>query len=316
MAARRYAKVVGLGFACVDHLMRWESLDRPVQGNRIVQYDMQGGGMTGTALVAASRLGAKAEFWGAVGCDTMGDLVLAELAKEGVETSRVVRVKSGQGPVVLVCVDSATGERHFYWSNGKSCPEPARPIGAATWLAGAGCLLVDGTHLRSAVRMAAAARRKRIPVVVDFGWVSDPMKELLAHVDYAVAAEHVAKGLDAGDDFALACRRLRKLGPAVAVITRGPRGVVALDGERWIERPAYEVQAVDTTGAGDTFHGAFAFGLVRGLPLEANLAFASATSALKCLRLGGRAGIPNLGEVLRFLKQREPGLWPQLRGLR
>jgi sulfofructose kinase len=91
------------------------------------------------------------------------------------------------------------------------------------------------------------------------------------------------------------------------VITLGEKGLVCLDGPRWIEMPAFAVEVVDTTGAGDTFHGAFCLGLVRGFSLEKNLAFASAAAALKCRALGGRAGIPRRREVVRFLKERGVG---------
>jgi len=88
------------------------------------------------------------------------------------------------------------------------------------------------------------------------------------------------------------------------VITLGSRGLVGLSDDRFIQMDAFPVEVVDTCGAGDTFHGAYCYGLVRGFSFEQNLAFSSAAAALKCRRMGGRAGIPNEAEVTAFLKSR------------
>ena len=91
-------KVIGLGFACLDHVLRFEDCEKPVVGNRVLGYEIQGGGLTGTALVAAARLGARAEFWGVVGRDATADMVLNGLVQEGVDVSHVQRA-DGDGPV-------------------------------------------------------------------------------------------------------------------------------------------------------------------------------------------------------------------------
>ena len=106
------------------------------------------------------------------------------------------------------------------------------------------------------------------------------------------------------DELREACRAIREMGAKCVVVTLGERGLVYFDGETFGELPAFEVEVVDTTGAGDVFHGAFCYGLAQGFPLQENLRFAAAAAALKCRRIGGRAGIPRRAEVDAFLRER------------
>jgi sugar/nucleoside kinase (ribokinase family) len=350
---RHRKKVIAIGMACLDQLMVWEDVTAPIQRNRLVGYDLQGGGMAATALVAVARLGGRAEIWAAVGDDWAGDLILRDLAAEGVDTRCVRRVPGRRGPLMIVCVDQRSGERCFFHTTGYC--RAGRPVGNLKRLASAGCLLVDNTRPESEVRAAREARRLGVPVVGDFGWMDENVPNIMKYVDYAILSENGARGLPnpslvrpseadprlagpsggrpAGGggpgrvapqrgptasgsgagrpragrkaaplDLGQACRTVRAMGPRCAVITLGGRGLVFLDGDRFGCMGAFSVKVADTTGAGDVFHGAFCQGLVDGLPLEQNLRFASAAAAMKCRRLGGRAGIPTRSEVLRFLK--------------
>jgi len=286
----------------MDQLLLWQDASKPVAENRIVQHDTQGGGMVATGLVAVARLGGRPEFWGAAGGDWMGDWIVSGLAREGVDVSQVRRIPDHRGPMVVVCVDKPTGQRHFLFFHG--IPPCGEPIGSLDRLAGAGCLLVDHTRPESELRAAQEARRLGVPVVGDVGAVNDANRPTLAVMDYAIASEMCARSLGAEPDSPEACRRLLALGPRCAVVTLGDRGLVWMEGDRFGRLDAFRVDVVDTTGAGDTFHGAFCFGLACGLNLEKNLLFASATASMKCRRLGGRAGIPTLSEVLAFLAER------------
>ena len=299
-------KVVGVGIAVLDQLLLWRSTAEPVAGNRIVQVDMQGGGMIGTGLVAVTRLGVRTEFWGAVGSDWSAEMILDGLAAENVDTSQVRRMEGRTGPTVVVCVDQPTGERHFLYFTGELVWPGA--IGSPERLADAGCLLVDHTQTTAELHAARDARRLGVPVVGDLEHIDDGTRGLLECMDYAIVSESCARSFGTGDDFREACRRIRSMGPGCVVVTLGERGLAYLDGEEFGERPAFAVDVVDTTGAGDTFHGAFCAGLVEGFPFEKNLRFASAAAAMKCTRLGGRAGIPSRAEVLRFLEERDGDL--------
>ena len=290
-------KVVGLGLAVVDYLLLWQDASRPVAGNRITAFELQGGGMVGTALTTVARLGVAAEFWGAVGADWMGDRVVADLVAEGIDTSQVRRVEGAVGPLVVVCVDQPTGERHFLHFTGRLRPDG--PLGDLSRLHDAGCLLIDATQPDSQLRAAAEAQRLGVPVVGDFGRAQGDVVKLLGHTDYAILS--AACLADADGDPQRACRQIRELGPRCVVITLGDRGAVWQDGDDQGQTPAFAVDVVDTTGCGDVFHGAFCVGLVEGRTLADNLRFASAVAALKATRLGGRAGIPSRSQAADFL---------------
>jgi sugar/nucleoside kinase (ribokinase family) len=303
MSGDAQKKVVGVGLACLDQLILWKDTAAPVRDNRVLDYSTQGGGMVGTALTAVARLGGRAEWWGAVGSDWMGRMVLDGLAQEGVDTGQAVTLEGERGPMVLVCVDGVTGERHFVYSVGHLGPKVQ--VGSSEGLRDAGCVLLDGTIHESAVRAAQEARRLGVPVVADCQWgTGESTRALLAHVDHAILGEGRTLRQEVGDDYRRACQLVRDMGPSHVVITLGARGLVSLDGDCFRQMPAFPVDVVDTTGAGDVFHGAFCRGLVLGYGTEENLAFASATAALKCRRLGGRAGIPTFAQVTAFLKER------------
>jgi len=292
--------VIGVGLACLDQVILWDDAAQPVHAGRIRDFDVQGGGMTATAMVAAARLGARAEFWGAVGDDWAGGMIVDGLAAEGVDVSQVVRVAGAQGPIVVVCVDGATGERRFPFI--QRIVDPEGPVGDLERLTDAGAVLVDGSRYASALRAADRARRFGVPVVGDIEGINDRTRALMEHMDYAILSAEAARRL--GADLRAACEKVLAMGPACAIVTLGPDGVVCLSDGRFIAADAFTVDVVDTTGAGDTFHGAFCCGLVRGLDLQTNLAFSSAAAAMKCRRIGGRAGIPDYQQVARFLAER------------
>ena len=293
-------RVIGIGVACLDQLILWEDMAAPVREAKIIACDMQGGGMAATAMVTVARLGGEAEFWGAVGDDWVADRILKGLEDERVDTSHVRRIDGKTGPFMVVCIDRRTARRHFFHWTGLC--DAGSPLGSLERLQDAGCLLTDLTRPETDLAAAREARRLGVPVVADVEGMSERARPVLAHTDYAIADEGCLRNLNAGADPRKACEAIRAMGPAQVVITLGEGGLVFLDGERFGRMNAFDVEAVDTTGAGDVFHGAFCYGLTQGFAMDENLAFASAAAALKCCRLGGRAGIPGCEDVIRFLK--------------
>lgn len=165
------------------------------------------------------------------------------------------------------------------------------------------CLLVDSHHVAAATAAAVAARELGIPVVLDMERPQPGNADLLGACDYPILPEVYAKvhsGL--GDPIEAGWALHRSLGRLV-IITMGTRGAMAfVDGETY-HQPAFEVEpVVDTTGAGDVYHGAFAYGLSQGWGVEDNMRLAAAVAALKCTALGGRTGIPSLDEARRLMQ--------------
>lgn len=297
------AELVGLGFATLDHLMVVESFDAPVGQMKVKAFDVQGGGMTATALVTASRLGVTTELWSTVGGGPLGDWIVAGLEEEGVGLECLRRRDDADGPLILVFVDERTGERRFQMGRLFKTEGPY-PLELQR-LDGAACLLVDGIWSQAALEAARYAKEHGVPVVADFGGVEGKHRDLLPYVDYLVANEACAERVARGDDPERACRLMREMGPSVVVVTLGDRGCTYADDAGVRRLPAFTVDVADTTGAGDCFHGAFCVGVLRGWDLDRTVEFASAVAAIKCRKLGGRAGLPGMAEVETFLKERK-----------
>jgi ribokinase len=146
------------------------------------------------------------------------------------------------------------------------------------------------------------AREMDIPVLLDAGSARPGMSELARRCDYVVASEVFAEGLGWELTPQALLKESESLGVRALTITRGEDGSITVAGGQIIRMPAFKIEAVDTTGAGDVFHGGYIFGLLHGWDLERVVRFASAVAAIKCRRIGGRAGIPRLDEVMQFLQ--------------
>lgn len=290
--------VAGLGMVTVDHLYRVPALPSFGAPRRASGHSRACGGPVPNALACLSRLGASTRFVGRVGDDEEGAFARSELSRHGVDISRL-RVARGRSRLVLVLVEEAGGERAFV-SRPESFPPLAGDDLEPEDVAGARVLHLDDAD-DAAIRAARWARASGATVVLDGTWQSERLEELLPLVDYAVVSEFFARRWLPGAGRWEVLRQLRALGAGVAVLTRGEGGAAAEDGAGRVECPAPSVEVVDTTGAGDAFHGGFIFGLLQGWPLEETLRFACASGALNCRALGGQAGLPRREEVEELL---------------
>lgn len=297
------SEIVGIGVTCIDHVSvvtrtadGWERCGPPL---------VQGGGLTATAAAAAARLGASVELWAVVGDDYHGQMIRRELAAQGVNVDRVRLVAGGRTPSSFVEVDAETGERTIYYSPGRGLPAPEGDLGFdVDAVADARALLVDGLYLQTDVAAARAAREAQAVVVADLARFDGPVAELVGLVDALIVPEEAGLRVAGGEDFPLALARLAELGPRTPVVTVGARGCWYLADGRAYHCPAFPVRVVDTTGCGDSFHGAFAFAATRGWDVHESVRFSSAVAALKATKLGGRTGLPTLEEVTAFLAER------------
>ncbi len=298
-------QVVGLGLATIDILMRLEEMPRWEQFNYLEDLKFEGGGPAGTALVAAARLGVKAGFIGTAGNDPAGALKVETFTREGVDVSRMVRRPFPEDQVALVFVHARSGERTFAAPR-QFGRQPLRPEELdRAYLTSAEILHLDGFHFEAAVQAARWMREAGKRVVLDAGKTTgalDPrLPELVRLSDAVICAAGVVEYLTGTADLAAGARQVLDMGPQVVVETRGEAGCHTFTRTEAFHTPAFNVNVVDTTGAGDVFHGAYAVGLLQGWDLRRAALFASAVAALKCARLGGRSGIPSMQEVERFL---------------
>ncbi len=287
--------VVGVGLATVDLICVAPRLDdRRIE---LSVFSMQGGGSTGTAVATLALLGANTRYFGRVGDDHFGRFILSGLSDSGVNTS-LVQIEPGKlSPVSIVEVDEFTRKQRVLQTRGSTTPLEPRDL-PKRLLLGSGLLVLDGHQPAVQAQIAEKARSKKIPVLLNAGYLSGGMGELLSLADVVIGSERFASEFAPSDHVERSLREITRLGPRVAVITLGAEGAMALEGDKLVQQDPLDVFVADTTGAGDVFCGAFAYATAAAWPLEEALPFANAAAGLSCRSLGARAGLPSLVEVL------------------
>ena len=302
-------RIVGVGVACLDYLF---VAPRAAAGGYapLAAHLIQGGGLVGTALVAAARLGAATEIWGWVGDDAEGQEVLRGLRAEGVGVSRAEVVPGARTPVSFIHVDAQSGERTIYHGRRLGVPgDAARRVGERPL--SCDVLLVDAIWPEASRAAAARAQREGIPVVGDF-CPNPELADLTRMVSALIVPRGCAESLAPGASREEQLRALASMGPQLVAITTGEEGCCYLTGGEVGHRPAFSVPVVDTTGAGDVFHGAFAYALARRWAAPRAVEFAAAAAALSCRALGGRTAAPNREEVGALLRAQGSHGWQEL----
>lgn len=289
--------VCALGGVCWDFVGIvdcYPELDEKTVMSEVVQM---GGGLSGTAMAAVAALGGKACIFGRIGDDDFGQKILDGFHQERVDTSGL-QVLAGITSQFAFCVaHRETGRRSIFWKPGTYERMGPGDVDLEA-LTDCQCLLVDHHHLAAATEAARYARARGIPVVADVERVQPGAVELIAAVDVPILPRGFVRALAGEDDLDRAARHILSLGPKTVVVTCGDEGVLAYtEGERLHQPACCVAPVVDTTGAGDVFHGAFAYGLALGYDLPQNLRFAGAAASLSCRGLGGRGALATMGQV-------------------
>ena len=295
------ADVVGVGINATDTIVRlpyFPALDSKVE---LLSADVRPGGQVASAIVACRRWGLAARYVGKIGDDAAGQLQIDEMEREGVEAHWIVaRDSMSQSSYILV--DEQSGERTVLWKRDSSIalrPEDLR----REWLAGTAALLIDGHDTDAAAQAARWAREERIPVVGDFDNKYPGVEVLLEFVDIPITSRDFPERLTGETDLLKSLPAIfRRFKCRLTAATLGRLGVVAWDGKKFLQVPGFRVSAVDTTGAGDIFHGAFLCGLIKNWPLKEVLEFSCAAAALNCTAPGARGHIATLDEIAAFRK--------------
>jgi sulfofructose kinase len=297
-------QVIGLGQACVDYLGTLNAFPHEDEKAEITDLHIQCGGPASTALVTLSRLGVSTAFLGSISDDPFGVKILNNLKNEKIVVSSLKITSGYTSQFAFIAITKETGKRTIFWHRGTVPPLLKRDVDIRQFPK-ARILHTDGLMVEASIEAARQAQSLGMTVVMDAGTMRDGSKELSKFVNILIASETFASplvGQDATHDIAL--HALRELGPDQVVITLGASGSIGLDSQGVIVRQkAFPVSAVDTTGAGDVYHGGYLFGLLQGLDMCECMRFASATAALKCTRVGAQNGIPNLKNINRLLKR-------------
>jgi len=290
--------VLGVGANSVDYVYRLPAYPEPDGPNakmRISSHSLSCGGQVATALCTCASMGLRAKYIGATGTDDNGRRLREELMRRGIDMNdAVIRDVTNQFAVIMV--DEHAGERIVLWDRHEGLTLRPREL-PTELLTAARVLHVDDVDQEAAIRAASIAREAGVTVTSDIDRVTPLTEELVSTVTMPIFAEHVPRALTGESDFERALRKLRRLNDGMMCITLGPRGAMLLDGDRLHQAPAFQVDAVDTTGAGDVWRGALIVALLRGDSPDDMLRFANAAAGVSCTRLGAINGVPTLEET-------------------
>lgn len=292
-------RVACIGMSALDHVWQVDELPDMAGKSRANGFASTGGGMAATAAVAVARLGGHALFLGRVGADEAGHMMRRELFAENVDVSQMKLAKGGQSPISGVIVDDS-GERMIVNFRGADLPDDPAWM-PSDLITEQNAVLADPRWPAGTEHAFRIAREAGVPTVLD-AEISDPevFDRLLPLTDHAIFSEPALVRY-AGREQAL--ERIAAYGCRVAAVTRGGKGVDWLEFGRAGHHPAVPVEVRDTNGAGDVFHGAYAFALGAGMATGRAMSFAATAAALKCTKPGGREGIPGLEETLTLWRE-------------
>lgn len=299
--------VLGLGVLAVDDLLYVERFPPPDTKTPVLHRERQAGGLTGTALVAAARLGARCAYAGMLGHDELSQFVAEVFRREGIDLAHAVWQEHAKPVHSVIIVDLTTHTRNIFFHLGaRTGAAPDAP--SEEVIRSSRVLFADHHGLPGMVRAARIAHEAGIPVVADFERIGGGgFEELLQLTDHLIVSREFAEGFARDVPVGEALRQIRRFAQQTVVVTCGAEGCWYL-GEEVVEpmhHPAFKVKVVDTTGCGDVFHGAYAAALAKGLSLTERIRIASATAALKATHHGGQKGIPDWNTVCTFLNQQE-----------
>jgi sulfofructose kinase len=281
--------VVGVGLNATDTFI--PVAHYPERGSKVEFRSAQvlPGGQVATAMIACQQWGLRTRYVGKVGDDNAASLHRAEFARAGVE-AHLFTAPGCPSQQAFILVDDS-GERTVLWKRDDRLtlrPEELQQ----DWIVNARALHVDGHDTAAAATAAGWARAAKIPIIADVDELYPGVETLLKTVDYLITSRDIPGRLMQEPDLKKSLPALlKRFSSRLTAATLGEEGVLAWDGSQFHYAPAFRIQPVDTTGAGDIFHAAFIYALLQGWPLPRQLDFACAAAALNCTALGARAGI-------------------------
>lgn len=296
--------IVGIGACVMDTLINLPTYPREDTKMRAVASKAAGGGPAATGIVAAAKLGAEASFIGVLSDDGGGKFLLEDFARFGVGTEHITVESGYRSFTSVIWLAADTTSRTCVFDKGDLPPLKLNEAQAEA-VREAEILMIDGNEMDGAEEAAKIARESGTRVLYDCGGLYEGVERLLRLTDIMIPSEEFALAHTGTTDVREAARVLMDTyHPEVVVITRGKLGGLYFDGNEFWDYPAFPVKAVDSNGAGDVFHGAFAAAVVRGFSLRDCCVFASATSAIKCTGVGARASVPDFDTVMKLVKEK------------
>ncbi len=294
--------ILCVGHAAYDVVLSLPHFPQEDQKYVLEQKTECGGGPAANAAYLLAKWGVSTGFMGQVGQDVYGRHIILELKEIGVDLQLLQVNDNNPTPYSTILVNNKNGSRTIL--NVRKPPMPLKNLDELSSKLNPKVLLMDGHELGASLK--ALEMYPKAQSILDAGSVKPATLELASKVDYLITSKYFAlnfcqtKSLHNDNDAASCLQKLQQLGQAQVVVTLGQHGLLYLEKGKMLRLPARPVVPVDTTGAGDVFHGAFAFGLLKGFRLTKNLTFSSAASALSVQQPGARTSIPKLEQVQLF----------------
>ncbi len=297
--------VVGVGLNATDTLLVVPKFPAYAGKVPFEEEILSPGGQVASAMATCARLGLRVKYIGTVGDDERGRIQMASLRETGINLDHV-QVRSGcANQSAYIVIDRSTGERTVLWRRPESLrlsPEEITP----EQITCARLLHIDGHDTPAVARAAEIARRASIPVTVDVDTLYHGFERVLPNVDYLLASsEFPGQWTQESDPFKALETLQNEYGMYCAGMTLGAHGALARVEGRFYYSPAFVVNCVDTTGAGDVFHGAFCYAVLKRFSISEALDFSNAMAALNCTALGARGGIRPVEDARALMKRAE-----------
>jgi sulfofructose kinase len=287
--------VVGVGLNATDTLI--PVAHYPSRGSKIEfrSAKVLPGGQVATAMIACQLWGLRARYVGKVGDDIAAELHRSEFSRLGVE-AHLFTAPGCHSQQAFILVDDG-GERTVLWKRDDRLTLRPEEL-EQEWIVNARAIHVDGHDTAAASVAAGWARAAGVPVVADLDELYPGVEKLLNNVDYLITSRDIPGRLTEENDLRKSLPALKeRFRSRLTAATLGEEGVLAWDGTSFHYAPAFRVDTIDTTGAGDIFHAGFIYGLLQGWPLERQLDFACAAAALNCTAIGARGGIQPVDSI-------------------
>jgi len=302
-------------------IMVADVLARPVNGlpergklALVERIELHTGGCAVNTGIACAKLGLRTAVMGKVGTDAFGDYIIQELQRHGIDTSGVVRDRVANTSSTMVMI-GPDGERSFIHYPGANARLRGGDVDMGMVKRGrilhvAGHNVMRGFDGPDAAAVLQAAHELGVNTSLDTAWDAsgqwlDLIEPCLPHIDYFVPSFEEARMIAGREGPAEIAHFFLDYGIVVVALKMGQAGCYVTDGQRALRLPAYPVQVVDTTGAGDCFTAGFLAGLIRGWDLERTARFANAVGAMCVTSIGATSGVRSLEETLAFMRDVE-----------
>lgn len=297
--------VVGVGLNATDTLLLVSRFPAYAGKEPFEEEMLSPGGQVASAMVACATLGLRTKYIGTVGDDERGRIQMESLLTSGINLDHVQVRRNTANQTAYIVIDRSTGERTVFWRRPEELRLEPEEI-TEEMITCSSLLHIDGHDTPAVARAARIARANGIPVTVDVDTIYHGFDKVLPYVDYLItSSEFPSRYTGENDPFKALAMIQKEYGMQLAGMTLGAQGCLALVDGKFHYSPAYVVNCVDTTGAGDVFHGAFCYAVVKGLPLMEALDFSNAMAALNCTAIGARGGIATLDTVRGLMGRAE-----------